>query len=155
MGGWGSGRQGGQPVADHSLRNDIGWMLRNGSAVPGSLVCGSLTWNRGGDPAGSIRYTADLATGNRRRADPVPPVHDLDNPRSRSAAQVPAIVLHLWLASYAAHEAEITGRLLRNETPTAVDLAAPAFRCSQITLEQHPVGLTGAFISALDAHVGD
>jgi hypothetical protein len=60
MGGYGSGRSGGRPLADHSLRVDIGWMLRKGLARDGSIVNGTLRWDRGGEPAGSISYTADL-----------------------------------------------------------------------------------------------
>jgi hypothetical protein len=43
-----------------SKRVDIAWMLRTGRAVPGSVISGILTWNIGGEPAGSISYTADM-----------------------------------------------------------------------------------------------
>ena len=51
MGGYNSGRAGGRPTADMSKR----------IAVPGSTTAGTLSWNIGGDPAGSISYTADMA----------------------------------------------------------------------------------------------
>jgi len=60
MGGWGSGRYGGRPTADASKRIDIAWMIRTGRAVPGQWVRGTLSWSRGGSPAGSISYEADM-----------------------------------------------------------------------------------------------
>lgn len=61
MGGYNSGRSGGRPTADMSKRIDIAWMIRTGHAIPGSHVTGTLHWNRGGDPAGSISYAADMS----------------------------------------------------------------------------------------------
>jgi hypothetical protein len=61
MGGFGSGRSGGRPLADTSLRVEIGWMLRTGRAEEGAIVHGSLLWHRGGQPSGSIGYKADLS----------------------------------------------------------------------------------------------
>ena len=58
MGGWGSGRYGGRPTADASLRIDLAWMLRTGRATEGSWRSGSLSWNRGGEEVGSIGYQA-------------------------------------------------------------------------------------------------
>ena len=60
MGGYNSGRSGGRPTADMSQRVDIAWMIRTGKAVPGNLVWGTLSWNCGGEPAGSISYEADM-----------------------------------------------------------------------------------------------
>lgn len=60
MGGFNSGRTGGRPTADMSKRIDIAWMIRKRLAVPGCMVAGTLRWNIGGDPAGSISYTADM-----------------------------------------------------------------------------------------------
>lgn len=60
MGGFGSGRTGGRPTADASRRIDLAWLIRTGRAVPGSLRYGSLSWNIGGEPAGSISYEADM-----------------------------------------------------------------------------------------------
>jgi hypothetical protein len=60
MGGWGSGRQYGAPVAEECLRVDLPWMLRNGRAVPGLHRGGTLSWNCGGEPSGSISYQANL-----------------------------------------------------------------------------------------------
>lgn len=61
MGGFGSGRSGGRPTAGLSKRIDIAWMLRTGRAIPGKCIMGTLSWSIGGDPAGSISYTADMA----------------------------------------------------------------------------------------------
>jgi hypothetical protein len=60
MGGYGSGRSGGRPTADMSKRIDICWMVRTGRAVPGERRTGTLSWNCGGHPAGSISYDADM-----------------------------------------------------------------------------------------------
>lgn len=60
MGGYSSGRYGGRPTADMSKRIDFAWMIRVGRAVPGSMAAGTLAWNIGGEPAGSISYTADM-----------------------------------------------------------------------------------------------
>jgi len=61
MGGWNSGRSGGRPTADLSLRVDIAWMIRSGRAQPGSFMSGSLSWSYGrDDPAGSINYKVDM-----------------------------------------------------------------------------------------------
>jgi hypothetical protein len=60
MGGYNSGRYGGRPTADMSKRIDISWMVRTKRAIPGSLICGTLTWNCGGEPAGSISYETDM-----------------------------------------------------------------------------------------------
>lgn len=61
MGGFGSGRSGGQPLADSSLRVDIGWMLRTDRAKEGSIIRGSLFWHRDGEQVASINYTANMA----------------------------------------------------------------------------------------------
>ncbi|OWQ95360.1 hypothetical protein [Sphingopyxis witflariensis] len=58
MGGWGSGRYGGRPTADASLRIDLAWMLRTGRAKEGAHQRGALNWTCGGEPSGSIRYDA-------------------------------------------------------------------------------------------------
>lgn len=58
MGGFGSGRYGGRPTADASLRIDLAWMLRTGRAREGSWISGSLNWTCGGQPSGSIGYQA-------------------------------------------------------------------------------------------------
>ncbi len=43
-----------------SKRIDLAWMIRTGRAHPGSLCWGTLSWNCGGEPAGSISYEADM-----------------------------------------------------------------------------------------------
>lgn len=58
MGGLGSGRHGGRPTADASLRIDLAWMLRTGRAKEGQHISGSLHWSCGGEPSGSISYQA-------------------------------------------------------------------------------------------------
>lgn len=60
MGGWNSGRSGGRPTADMSQRIDIAWMIRTGKAIPGNWAWGSLSWDCGGTPAGSIGYEVDM-----------------------------------------------------------------------------------------------
>ena len=60
MGGFGSGRSGGRPTADMSKKIDLAWMIRAGRAKPGSWMSGRLSWNCGGEPAGSISYVANM-----------------------------------------------------------------------------------------------
>lgn len=61
MGGWGSGRSGGRPIADLSCRIQIGSMIRTGRAMPGKCVSGTLSWSYGpDDPAGSVGYECDM-----------------------------------------------------------------------------------------------
>lgn len=60
MGGYGSGRSYGRPIAEHCLRIDIAFMIRNGMAEPGYRRSGNLSWNRGGEPAGDIGYSCDM-----------------------------------------------------------------------------------------------
>lgn len=60
MGGYGSGRRYGDPVAEEALRINFAWMVRTGRAVPGSRVWGSLSWSCGGEPSGNISYTCDM-----------------------------------------------------------------------------------------------
>lgn len=60
MGGFGSGRSGGKPLANTSLMVDIGWMLRTGRARDGAIISGTLHWNCGGEPFGSISFTANM-----------------------------------------------------------------------------------------------
>lgn len=61
MGGYGSGRRYGDPIAEESLRIDIAWMVRTGRAVPGSTVWGNLSWTCGGEPSGNVSYTCDMS----------------------------------------------------------------------------------------------
>lgn len=61
MGGFGSGRTGGRPTANMSKRVDLAWMIRTGFAKPGQWISGSLSWNCGGQPAGSISYSANMS----------------------------------------------------------------------------------------------
>ena len=60
MGGYFSGRHGGGATAEASRRIDIAWMVRTRRVVPGGQCWGSLSWNCGGEPAGSISYEADM-----------------------------------------------------------------------------------------------
>lgn len=60
MGGFGSGRQYGKPIAEEALRIDFCWMLRRGLAQPGRCIPGNLRWTRGGEPSGNIDYTCDM-----------------------------------------------------------------------------------------------
>jgi len=69
MGGYGSGRYGGRPTADTSLRIDLAWMLRTGRAAEGAWRSGSLSWNRGGEAVGSIGYQAIMHELGEERLD--------------------------------------------------------------------------------------
>ncbi len=60
MGGWGSGRTGGRPVADEALKIDWAWMMRTRRAVPGQRISGGLYWTRGGEPCSNISYVCDM-----------------------------------------------------------------------------------------------
>lgn len=60
MGGYGSGRTGGNPIAEHCLQIDICWMLREGKAREGERTAGDLQWSFCGQPSCSITYLCDL-----------------------------------------------------------------------------------------------
>lgn len=60
MGGYGSGRQHGKPLAEEALRIDIAWMLRKGMAMPGRSITGKLSWTCRGEPSGNVSYTCDM-----------------------------------------------------------------------------------------------
>lgn len=60
MGGYGSGRQGGRPIAEHCLKIDLAWMLRKGSAVPECKRSGQLHWSCNGKASGDISYSCDM-----------------------------------------------------------------------------------------------
>lgn len=60
MGGYGSGRQYGKPVAEQCFRVDLPWMLRNGRAIAGCNRGGTLSWNCGGQHSGSISYQCNM-----------------------------------------------------------------------------------------------
>jgi len=61
MGGWGSGRQYGGPVAEECLRVELPWMLRRQLAVPFANRVGTLSWSCGGQPSGWISYQANMS----------------------------------------------------------------------------------------------
>ena len=65
MGGYGSGRQGGRPIAEHCLKIDLAWMLRKGLAVPGGWRSGQLRWSCNGEPHGNIAYSCDMTDPER------------------------------------------------------------------------------------------
>ena len=67
MGGYGSGRSGGRPIAEHCLRIDLAWMLRNGYARDGEFRSGTLHWTCRGAPSGSISYSADFSQPGSER----------------------------------------------------------------------------------------
>lgn len=69
MGGWGSGRQGGRPTVDASLKIDIAWMFRSGYARTGEHRRGTLNWTRGGEPSGSISYQAIIRESGAERLE--------------------------------------------------------------------------------------
>lgn len=61
MGGPGSGRRDGRPLADASLWIDIAMMIRTGRAVPGACVSGKLRWESNGRAVGTVAYHADMS----------------------------------------------------------------------------------------------
>lgn len=69
MGGYGSGRYGGRPTADASLRIDLAWMIRTGRVRFGAWSSGSLNWSCGGDPSGSIGYRASMHEPGQERLE--------------------------------------------------------------------------------------
>lgn len=69
MGGFGSGRYGGRPTADASLRIDLAWMLRTGRAKEGCHMSGSLHWTCRGEPSGSIGYQAIIHERGEERLE--------------------------------------------------------------------------------------
>lgn len=69
MGGWGSGRHGGRPTADASLRIDLAWMLRTGRARESAWLSGTLNWTCGGEPSGSIGYQAIMHEPGEERLE--------------------------------------------------------------------------------------
>jgi hypothetical protein len=69
MGGYGSGRYGGRPTAEASLRIDLAWMLRTGRAKEGAWFAGSLNWTWGDRPAGSIGYEAIMHQPGEERLE--------------------------------------------------------------------------------------
>lgn len=60
MGGYGSGRSYGRPVAEDCLRIDLAWLIRKGFAVPGHWRSGQLRWSSNGQPSGDINYSCDM-----------------------------------------------------------------------------------------------
>ena len=69
MGGYGSGRYGGRPTADASLRIDIAMMLRTGRAKEGAHLRSSVHWNCRGEDAGSISYEAIMNEPGQERLE--------------------------------------------------------------------------------------
>jgi hypothetical protein len=65
MGGYGSGRQGGRPIAENCLKIDLAWMLRKGLAVTGGCRSGQLRWSCNGKPHGDISYSCDMTDPER------------------------------------------------------------------------------------------
>lgn len=69
MGGYGSGRGGGRPTVEASLRIDLAWMMRNGRAKAGATIWGSLSWSRRDEHAGSISYKAIMDSPGEERLE--------------------------------------------------------------------------------------
>ncbi|CAH0496090.1 hypothetical protein [Novosphingobium sp. CECT 9465] len=69
MGGYGSGRYGGRPTADASLKIDLAWMFRSGYAREGEHRAGSIDWTRQGEPSGSIGYQAIMSEPGAERLE--------------------------------------------------------------------------------------
>jgi hypothetical protein len=60
MGGWGSGRRGGQPTVEDGLTVDLGLMLRRGWVKDGASGTGSLSWSSNGELFATIKHRYDL-----------------------------------------------------------------------------------------------
>ncbi len=69
MGGYGSGRQHGRPIAEHCLRIDLAWMMREGLAREGRNIPGTLNWTCRGSPSGSIGYRAFMDEQGHNRLE--------------------------------------------------------------------------------------
>lgn len=60
MGGYGSGRQTDELLADEALFVDIAWMVRNGQAIPGACFTGTLQWTCRSRESGNINFECDM-----------------------------------------------------------------------------------------------
>ena len=60
MGGWGSGRYGGRPTVDASLRIELPHLRRTGYFKVGHRVSGVLSWSRGGETVGRVSVACRL-----------------------------------------------------------------------------------------------
>ena len=69
MGGYGSGRYGGRPAADDSLKIDLAWMFRSGYARAGDYRTGSIHWTCRGKPTGSIGFQAIMTEPGAERLE--------------------------------------------------------------------------------------
>ncbi|NBC37916.1 hypothetical protein GTZ99_15280 [Novosphingobium sp. FSY-8] len=69
MGGIGSGRHGGRPTAESSLKIDLAWMARRGWVKQGQRWHGTLAWTCGGEPSGSIGYVTILDEPGQERLE--------------------------------------------------------------------------------------
>ena len=67
MGGYGSGRTGGKPIAEHCRQIDICRMRKDGSMRDGEITSGTLHWSCFGRPSGSINFRCDLIDPNNAR----------------------------------------------------------------------------------------
>ena len=67
MGGYGSGRTGGKPIAEQCRQIDLCRMFREGTARDGQFSSGILHWSCRGQPLGSISYFFDLIDPNDAR----------------------------------------------------------------------------------------
>jgi hypothetical protein len=60
MGGSGSGRWGGRPTVESSLRLELPYLRRVGYLKPGRRVSGTLSWSRGREPGGSVAIACTI-----------------------------------------------------------------------------------------------
>lgn len=67
MGGYGSGRQDGRPIAEECLFVELSWMLRTGRAREGANISGILSWASRGQTTGSISYRAEMEDSDNAR----------------------------------------------------------------------------------------
>lgn len=60
MGGYGSGRTGGEPIAEQCRQIDIGLLAKSGKVFDGRATSGYMHWSFCGQSSGSIGYICDL-----------------------------------------------------------------------------------------------
>ncbi|WP_242774016.1 hypothetical protein [Sphingopyxis sp. YF1] len=96
MGGYGSGRQGGRPIADNALFVELSWMLRTGRAVDGEIRSGQLSWQRRGETFAWIGYQCDMT-------DPDAAMLTLDYRRTPSGGEPESVTQRIRLVSTQPH----------------------------------------------------
>lgn len=65
MGGYGSGRSGGRPTVEGSLRIELPALRRAGFLQPRARVSGTWSWSRAGEPCGSVGLACEIGADYR------------------------------------------------------------------------------------------